>query len=375
MVDEGGIMNSANSELTQSSAPSRAESLGGSATVTLGIMALNVAMFVLMTITGVSFLDPSVDSLIKWGANYGPLTLGGQWWRMFTSLFLHIGVIHLLCNMVVLASIGPFIETLAGSTAYLILYIVAGLGGGAASLAWHPWTVSAGASGAIFGLYGALLAFLLRHRNSIPPEVLVPLRKGAIVFVGYNVLYGLFRPDVDLTAHFGGLITGFLVGLVLVEPSSQDARSDRGWRNGLATVLGLALLIATLAGLTKPGDFLGEVKRMSGVEEKALALFNSSLEKWKADQLTDPQFLNVVEHQVLPGWRAERQSLEKLNGLSREQTQLTSSLIRYMKAREDSWSWLVDGVRTGDENKIRRAGKKGDEAEQLAQKIGATDNK
>lgn len=363
------------SELTQARAPSTAEPYGGSAILTFGIITINVAMFVLMTVTGVSFVDPPADSLIKWGANYGPLTLGGEWWRMFASLFLHFGVMHLLCNMIVLASIGPFMETLVGGTAFLTLYIVAGLGSGAASLAWHPWTASAGASGAIFGLYGALLAFLLRHRNSISPEVLAPLRKGAIIFVGYNVLYGLFRPDVDLAAHFGGLLSGFLLGLFLVQPTSQPLGNDRSWRTALACFLGLALLGATIVELPKPDDLLGEIKRMSGVEEKSLALFNSSLEKWKAEQITDPQLLNIVQHQILPEWRSERQSLEKLTHLSSGQTQLASSLIRYMKAREDGWNLFVEGVRTGDVNKINSANKKSEEADQLAEKIGTSENK
>ena len=119
---------------------------------TLGVILVNVVAFILMALTGASFMDPSADSLTAWGANYGPLTLNGQSWRMFTSLFLHFGLIHLLMNMIVLANIGPFIESLSGSTAFATLYLVAGLGGSAASLAWHPWTVSAGASGAIFGL-------------------------------------------------------------------------------------------------------------------------------------------------------------------------------------------------------------------------------
>ncbi|HXP43716.1 MAG TPA: rhomboid family intramembrane serine protease [Candidatus Acidoferrales bacterium] len=348
-----------------------AQTSQASAGITMTIIALNVAMFILMCIMGVSILDPMADSVLKWGANYGPLTLRGQWWRMFASLFIHFGIIHLLFNMVVLANIGPFIETLAGGPAYLILYVVAGLGGGAASLAWHPWTVSAGASGAIFGLYGALLAFLLRHRDTISPEVLKPLLKGAVIFVGYNVLYGAFQPDVDLTAHMGGLFTGFLLGLFLVQPVSQETSAGRGGRCFVASVLGLALLATSLITIPRPDDLMAEIKSMSVVEDKSLALFNSSLGKWKSDQLTDQQFLNIVEQEVLPPWRTERNSLARLNRLSKEQTQLASSLVQYMGAREDSWSLLVDGVRTGNMEKIKRSGEKNREADKLVDKLGA----
>jgi len=193
-----------------------AESSSTGGGVTLLIVALNVLMFVVMWFGGVSLFEPTARSLVHWGANFGPLTIGDhQWWRLVTSMFIHIGVIHLVVNMVVLLQVGLFMEALAGGRFYLFLYAASGLGGGAASLMFHPHTVSAGASGAIFGLYGALLAFLMRHHGSSVSKALGPLRNSALLFVGYNLLYGLFRPDIDLSAHFGGLVTGFLVGLFL----------------------------------------------------------------------------------------------------------------------------------------------------------------
>jgi membrane associated rhomboid family serine protease len=346
-----------------------------SAGLTIAIIALNVAVFGLMVMTGVSPLNPSADIVLKWGADYGPLTLNGQWWRPFTSLFLHFGLAHLLFNMVVLANIGRFMETLLGKAAYLILYIVSGLGSAVASLWSHPMVVSAGASGAIFGLYGGLLAFLLRHRNSISPAALNSLSGGALLFVGYNVVYGLFQPTVDLAAHLGGLVTGFLLGLLLVQPFSQEAGAADGRRNAIATLLGLVLLGVTVIALPKPSDLSAEVKRMSEMEEKALALYNSSVENWNTNQLTDPQFLGVVEHQILPPWRAERESLQKLEGLSKEQTVLTSSLVRYMRAREEAWDLLADGVRTGDTDQIRRSREKSHEADKLAEQVGTAEKK
>ena len=99
---------------------SSASALGGaagpSAAVTDTLIGLNVLLFIVMVISGVSFMSPTTENLLKWAADYGPLTLGGQWWRMFTSLFIHIGVIHLLFNMVVLANIGPFMEALLGGS-------------------------------------------------------------------------------------------------------------------------------------------------------------------------------------------------------------------------------------------------------------------
>jgi hypothetical protein len=288
---------------------------------------------------------------------------------MLFSLFLHFGIIHLAFNLWVLANIGPFIESLSGRISYLILYLVAGLGGGTASLVWHPTTVSAGASGAIFGLYGALLAFLLRHRKVIAPESLKSLRKGAFVFLGYNVLFGLARPEVDMAAHLGGLCTGFLLGLFLVRTPSQQASSANG-RNAAAIGFGAALVILTLLALPKPDDLLGEVKRFEATEDKAISLFKTSSEKWKANQLSNQQFADIVEQQILPSWRAEREAVANLKHLPAKQSKLTSSLVKYMDAREDQWKFLVDGVRSGDGAKIQQSLIAGKKADQLAGQIG-----
>jgi rhomboid protease GluP len=368
-------MSNVEARLSQISPDGAAPAAVGSAGVTVVLLAANVLMFVLMAIMGVGIFSASMEGILKWGANYGPLTLGGQWWRMLSSLFLHFGLIHLLCNMLVLANIGTFMERLMGSGPYLVLYLVAGLGGEAASLAWHPTTASVGASGAIFGLYGALLAFLLRYRNEVSIEALGPLRKGALVFVGYSVLYGLFRPEIDMAAHLGGLAAGFTVGLFLVQPRSQEEGSGLGGRSLAAILLGAVTVIVTLAGVPQPDDLQGELKRLSEVETKALATYNASLDKWKANQLTDQQFIATLENEILSKWRAEREALAKMSRLSKDQVQLASSLARYMAAREESWELLAEGVRTDDMDKIKRSGEKSKEAERLAEKLDSSDKK
>src|SRR5262249_36013915 len=143
-----------------------------------------------------------------------------------------------------------------------------------------------------FGLYGALLGFLLRHRGSIPAESLASLRKGALTFIAYNLLYGL-RPGVDMAAHLGGLATGFVLGLFLIErpatlsssPVSGETVAAPGgelaptssWRVPTAVALGLALIVVPIMALPKPDDYLAEYKRLAGMEEKDIELFNASL--------------------------------------------------------------------------------------------------
>jgi membrane associated rhomboid family serine protease len=216
--------------------------------VTWVLLGVNVLVFVLMAASGVSPMEPDSPDLLRWGADFAPLTTNGEWWRMLTSTFVHIGVIHIALNMWVLAAAGPLVERMVGNVGFAVLYLVAGLTGSLASLLWNPHHVSAGASGAIFGIYGAMLGLLLRGRGSIPAEALAQLRNSGLGFLFYNLLYGMMHSRIDNAAHIGGLVGGFLCGLVLGQPLAPAARAGRPVRNvfagGLGVVLGLAGVMA-----------------------------------------------------------------------------------------------------------------------------------
>jgi len=216
--------------------------------VTPTLVGLNIAVYLAMGATGVSFMNPTPQQLVLWGGNAGVLSIGdGQIWRMFTSMFVHIGLIHIGMNMWVLWSIGRFIERLVGNSGFLAFYLVAGLCGSLASALYHPRVVSAGASGAIFGLIGLLLGFLLRHRRTIPAPILASLRKTGGAFVLYNLLFSAAIPGIDLSAHLGGLAGGFVLGLVAVAPLTEEGARSRIWRAIAAGLLGAGIVVAGAA--------------------------------------------------------------------------------------------------------------------------------
>jgi rhomboid protease GluP len=193
-------------------------------TITAALIAINVLVFALMVASGVSFTQPTPRDALTWGGDFAPLTLGDhQYWRLFTSTFVHFGIIHIGFNMYVLYQIGPFIEMVFGRARYLLIYFFAGLAGSIVSVWMHPMAVGAGASGAIFGLYGAVFGFLLIKRRSLNPAATKSIAKSAGIFVLYNVVYGTISRTTDLSAHFGGLIAGFLAGMLLIRPRSRDA--------------------------------------------------------------------------------------------------------------------------------------------------------
>jgi len=174
---------------------------------------LNILVFIIMIASGVGIMSPSTLSLLNWGADFGPLTLTGDWWRAVTCNFIHIGAFHLLMNMYAFMYVGLLLEELIGSRRMFMSYLLTGLCSATFSLYMHGETISAGASGAIFGLYGIFLAFLFFHR--IAKEQRKALLTSILIFVGYNLVYGM-KAGIDNAAHIGGLLSGFLLGIIYV---------------------------------------------------------------------------------------------------------------------------------------------------------------
>jgi rhomboid protease GluP len=180
--------------------------LGRRTPITTLILALIAVGFVLQ------ILRPSV---IEAGAN-GPEVLQGEWWRLVTSMFLHGGFIHLFLNGWALYQLGTLFELLMGSARLLMVYFLTGIAGSLAS-AFITGNHSVGASGAIFGLMGALIAFLLKHRDNLTPQAKSLLMQ-LLLWAGINVFLGFSTPGIDNAAHLGGAAAGLLLGFTLPEP-------------------------------------------------------------------------------------------------------------------------------------------------------------
>jgi rhomboid protease GluP len=203
----------------------------GTPYVTNGLIMINVLMLIVQELMGGSMTS---GALVALGAKYTPLILAGQYWRLITYQFLHIGVAHLLFNCYALYHLGPLIEDAWGHWGFLTIYLLSGALGGLASAAFSPRSVSAGASGSLFGLLGATAVFLISGQASWD-----------LIWrtVGYPILattvYGLLI-RVDHLGHFGGLIGGFLIALAL----GLGYRTKMSWR-----VAGAVGFIAVAAAL------------------------------------------------------------------------------------------------------------------------------
>ena len=193
--------------------------------VTQAIFGINVAVFIAMALAGVSMLDnPSGQDLVHWGANFGPLTVSGQWWRLLTCVFVHGGLLHIAFNMWCLWDLGRLAESVYGHWTFAVVYLIAGLSASLTSVIWNPVVLSVGASGAIFGIAGALIASFYLGEFSMPRAEMTGMLRSVVVFVGYNLFFGAVIARTDNAAHVGGLLMGLLLGALIakVAPGHDD---------------------------------------------------------------------------------------------------------------------------------------------------------
>ncbi|MCD6019829.1 MAG: peptidase [Bacteroidetes bacterium] len=237
------------------------------------LLDLNILIFILMAISGVNIMLPDNESLLNWGANFRPMTLDGQGWRLITNCFLHIGIFHLLMNMYALLYIGVLLEPLLGKTRFISAYLLTGIIASIVSLWWHDLTISAGASGAIFGMYGVFLALLTT--NFIEKNARKALLTSIAVFVGYNLLYGM-KSGIDNAAHIGGLLSGFIIGYAFI-PSLKKPE-EKKLKYSTISVLSIIVVISTFVIYSKIPNDIGKydtkMKEFASMESMALEVYN-----------------------------------------------------------------------------------------------------
>ncbi|MFC0774230.1 rhomboid family intramembrane serine protease [Terrimonas alba] len=326
--------------------------------VTYGIIAINVLVFIAMVVSGVSLIDPTGEDIVKWGGNFSPYTYAGDWWRLISCVFVHIGIIHLLFNMYALYSISIYLEPMLGKTKFIVAYLCTGLYASLASLWWHETPVaSAGASGAIFGLYGVFLALL--STNLIPKQIRTKLLQSIAVFVVYNLVYGI-KSGVDNAAHIGGLIGGLVIGYIYYSQLRNKEQPVSGYQSSIivvATVLCCLFVLRGQSASFKKDDsekFSKTLEHFTIIEEMALEAMQ------KSDTVTKETYLLKLQKTALPDWvdcvtlfeEAEKFDLSegmesyriKLHEYSNQRLQQTLLLIKATKEEGNNYFASMDSI-------------------------------
>ena len=359
------------------------------ALVTGAIVFLTVTVYLFMTAGAGALSDP--QTLIGWGASFGPRTTNGEWWRLATSLFIHAGLLHLIVNVAGLVQVGITVERMVGHLAFAMVYLAAGLLASLENLSAQPITVTAGASGAVFGVYGLFIAMLIwnlrQHsaeaplqlgnlRESLglrvtstaePPEPLEPseplepregvgpfprkslvmLAPAATIFLLYHVMDGI------QTSELSGLVAGFASGLVLARRSSE-ARTPMFHTAAVAAVASI-VVVASVAMLSGVGDVRPEIARVLALEDRTAIEYEKAVSQFKNGGLSAQALAKVINQSIVPELQAARARLKAVNGVPAEHQPLVANAEEYFRLRDESWRLRADALRKSNMVALRAA--------------------
>src|SRR5699024_1816022 len=179
--------------------------------VTFIFLTIMIGYYIFMTLNGGT---TNIESLLKYGAFFPPFIVEyNEYYRFITSIFIHIGISHIFFNSYSLYIFGPQIERLLGGTKYLLFFLLTGIGGNILTFIFNFESISAGASGSLFGLFGAFLYLVHRH----PQMITRAGRKNILSLLGINLVLTILVPSISITAHLGGLIIGYLLSYIFIK--------------------------------------------------------------------------------------------------------------------------------------------------------------
>jgi rhomboid protease GluP len=330
------------------------------AVVTPVLIALNTGIFLLMLFGTGAFSD--THTLIDWGGNFAPHTTNGEWWRLVTATFVHSGALHLFATIAGLLPLGLVLERALGRLTVALVYVIAGTLASMVSLWTTPsMSVSLGASGAIFGLYGLLLASLgwaivsggrpsaSAPALSIPPLTVRRTAAAAAVFLLYNVLTGDLGTASEVTGFFAGAVAGLFIARDVV----REAPALR--RVALAMTPMLLIGVACAIPLHQVDDVRPEIVRIAAVEEQTAATYDAAVTKFKRRHITADALADLIDRTIMLELQGARARLKAVRNVPREQTSLVAAAEKYFDLREQSWRRRSEGLLRLDMNTLREA--------------------
>jgi membrane associated rhomboid family serine protease len=321
------------------------------AIVTPAIVLAYVATFLLAAMADGSVSDPR--TLAAWGSNIGPRTTNGEWWRLVTAMFLHVGVVHLVADVAGLLQAGLVAERLVGRLAFVVVFAAAGVLAGVWNLTLHPVSIHAGAAGAIYGVYGLLLAslvlgLLLRSAFAIPLGVLKGLWPGIALFTLYDAL----TAGVINEAMEAGLIVGFTGGMAVGGRVITDKPPVR--RVCAVSAATLAIIVSLAAPLRGLADVAGEVDRVRAAEARTAESYDAAVVRFKAGRIKAQELATLADKFVgeLELLHARLSSIENVPA---GHWPMVSKASEYLKLRQDSWRLRAEGLRAGHTKTLQEA--------------------
>jgi membrane associated rhomboid family serine protease len=298
-----------------------------------------------------SVSDPR--TLVEWGSSIGPRTTNGEWWRLLASMFVHVGAVHLIAETAGLVQAGLVAERLVGRLAFAVVYVAAGVLAGVWNLTVHPVSIHAGAAGAIYGVYGLLLASIVlglvqRAALTVPLSVLKGLWPGIALFTLYNTA----TEGLVSEAMQAGLIVGFSGGMLVGGRVISDKPPVR--RVCAVSAATVAIIVSLAAPLRGLADVAGEVARVQETEERTAQSYDAAVAKFKSGRIAAQELALLAE-----GIRGELQvvhaQLTSIDRVPAEHWPMIEKASAYLVLRQDSWRLRAEGLRAGHTRTLQEA--------------------
>ena len=346
--------------------------------VTKLLVAVNLLVFAAMLVGGAGLWHSSNSVQLAWGANFGPATKDGEWWRLGTALFLHFGAVHLTLNLWALWDAGQLVERMYGHARFACIYFASGLAGNLLSLVAHRGlAISGGASGAIFGLFGALLIFLWRERHNLHPKEFRWFFWGAAGFALASLVLGLLITGIDNAAHIGGFFSGLLGGIIFAQPAGIIERPSPRFRHirvlaGAAFALAIVILVSQVPVRTyrwseevlarkEIGEFLRD-------DAAITQSWQSILDKARQDGTSFEELAGRIDTSVADRYEESFELLSELPPDPALPSAATVEILRhYAERRRDASRALAEGLRANKPQQIRDALEMEKQSRQLTQ--------
>ena len=334
-----------------------------SAYVTLFIIGVNVIIFLLMLKFGAGLWHSPNGVQLAWGANFGPATKDGEWWRLATAMFLHFGLLHLAMNMAALFDSGRLVERMFGHVRFAFLYVLSGLFGNLLSLYMQGnHAVSGGASGAIFGVYGGLIIFLWRHRRQVHPVEFKWLFGGAILFSCLTLILGFSITGIDNAAHIGGLLAGIALGIVL-EPHPNGATFEtrrNQWFFAILMMLSVIVIFYLMPSASyhwnKDQQAQVEITKFLSRDAVISQRWQDTLQQGQAEGLSFDKLAGKIEQDVAIPYEKSFNELSSMNlEPNSPSAESLGNVRRYIEIRRNASKSLVKGLRTKNFEQIQRS--------------------
>ena len=322
------------------------------AVVTPTLVGINIAVFALMVMGPHPIGDP--DTLVAYGGNFGPRTTNGEWGRLITSVFVHSSAFDLLINIAALISVGLLLERLVGHLTFLAVYLGAGALASLVSLSTSLTEVSAGASPAVFGLYGLLLASwahgtVQQATTTVRLAAVRRIAPIAMVFVGYSLL----TDHIDQTAESTGVVAGFVAGLVLGRYVCEGRPPARKVGMTMATAAVMVMIAAIpLRGVADVRPVLAQVL---AVEEHIAREYDAAVKGFTKGRMNAKALAALIDEKLTPELEATRKQVESLQNVPPEHRPLVAAAETYLRMRKESWRLRVTALRYGKSALLRDA--------------------